>query len=124
MGEFTTDIVLLNAVVATTTQVAPGVAVGDRSNLGIQVSGTAITSGNGVFKIQVSNDGINWVYYNRLVQNSTVTAGSTPALVNSETISANGSKFLFVPDGDHFKYIRASVTRTTDGTYTAILHGV
>ncbi len=79
------------------------------------------TSGNGVFTVEVSNDGTNWVAYNRLTDNLTNTNAQTDTRVASSTLSSNTSKIYFFPVGDYFRYIRGVVDVTTDGTYFAIL---
>ena len=108
------------AITATTTSAA--VYVGDRDDLSIHVSCAGHTAGNGVFTVLVSNDGLNFPTYQRLTTDASVIAGSTPALVNSVTLNANGSDLIFFPNGDHFAWIKVKCTVTTDGSYTAVLH--
>ena len=110
---------LLNAVTATTTSSV--FAVGDKKNLSLQFVASSITSGNGVFTVEVSNDGTNYVAYSRLVSNVTKTNAQTDTHVASVTLSSNTSSMAFFPSGDSFQFIRVTVTRTTDGTYSAIL---
>lgn len=111
---------VLNAVTAA--QTTSGiVAVADYSKISLQFIATGISSGNGIFQVQVSNDGTNWVYYNRLTSNLTNTNGQTDTRVASVTLSANGSSVAFFPENDTMQYIRVINTRTTDGTYSAIL---
>lgn len=117
---YQTSETLLNAVTATTT--SAGYYVGDRLKMSIQVFATGISAGNGVFTVDVSNDGTNWTAYNRLTSNVTNTNAQNDTRVASVTLSSNTSNFLFFPEGDHFRYIRITVTRTTDGTYSAILN--
>lgn len=113
-------ITLLNAVTATTT--SNGVGVNSAGRLSIMVLSSAITSGNGVFTVQVSNDGTNYADYNRLTTNVTNTNAQTDARVASLTLSTNTTNFLFFPPGDTFAYLRCKVVRTTDGTYSAIAY--
>lgn len=115
----TTKETMLNAVTATTT--SAGYDVGDRYNKSIQVFATGITSGNGVFTVDVSNDDVNWTAYNRINSNVTNTNTQTDARVASVTLSSNTSAMILIPDGDHFNYVRITCTRTTDGTYSAVL---
>lgn len=108
-----------SAVVGQTTTAM--VAIGDRRIGSLQFTASGITSGNGVFQVQISNNGSNWVYYNRLTSNVTNTNGQTDTRVASFTLSANGSVFAFLPPTDTFQYLRVICTRTTDGSYGVIL---
>lgn len=110
---------LLDAVTADTT--GDGFDVSQRSAKSIQFIAASISSGNGVFTVDVSNDGTNWVAYNRLTDNLTNTNGQSDTRVASCTLTTNTSKIYFFPEGDHFRYIRAVVNMTTDGAYSAVL---
>lgn len=104
-----------SAGVATGTT-GPAVDVSERQQITIQFRGASISAGNGVFSIDGSNDGTNWVT-GLAMHNMTQTAGQTN--VTSATISSNVSSMFSVQPG--FRYIRAVVVRTTDGTYFAAL---
>lgn len=111
---------MLNAVTATTT--SSGFPINAAGRLSIMVYSVGISSGNGVFTVQVSNDPtLGWADYNRLTSNSTNTNAQTDTRVASLTLSTNTTNFLFFPPGDTFNFIRTTVTRTTDGTYSAVL---
>lgn len=110
---------MTNAIVAQTTSAA--VAVGDRRISSLQFTAHNITSGNGVFQVQISNNNRDWVYYNRLTSNATNTNGQTDTRVASVTQSTNGSTFVFLPPTDTYQYIRVICTRTTDGKYGAVM---
>lgn len=113
--------VLLNGVTATTT--SRGAGVDNASNVSIQLLASGITSGNGVFTVDVSNDGgANWVAYNRLNSNVTNTNAQTDTRLASVTLNTNAGSMLFIPDGDTFELIRVKCTRSTDGTYSATLY--
>lgn len=113
--------ILLNAVAATT--VSRGVGVDNAAHLSIMIFASGITSGNGVFSVDVTNDpSIGWVRYNRLTSNLVGTNAQTDNRVASATLSANSTAILFFPDGDTFNYIRANVAVTTDGVYSAVLY--
>lgn len=116
---FTSNQVVLNAVTVDTTSLAQDVSM--RSKLSLQLIATGITSGNGIFTVDVSNDGATWTAYNRLTTNATNTNAQTDARVASVTLSSTGSSFVFFPVGDYFRYLRVSVDTTTDGAYSAIL---
>lgn len=95
-----------------------------RTKLSIQFTATAITSGNGVFKVYVSNDGTNWVLYSRLNSNVTNTNAQNDTRVASVTLSSNTSAICFFPVGDYFRYIGVSLAVTTDGSYSAVLQTI
>lgn len=110
---------LLNAVAATTTSSA--FELGSAVGRSLQFVATGISAGNGVFTVEISNDGTNWIAYNRLVPNVTDTNAQDDTHVASVTLSSNTNAIVFIPEDDAFKFIRVVVTRTTDGTYSAIL---
>lgn len=113
-------ITVLNAVTADTT--SGGVAVNNAGRLSIQLIAAAISAGNGVFTVEVSNDNTNWLAYNRLTTNVTNTNAQTDTRVASVTLNSNTSAFVFFPPGDTFAYFRVKVDVTTDGTYSAIAY--
>jgi len=83
----------------------------------LQFVAASITSGNGVFTVEVSNDGTNWVVYNRLTSNVTNTNGQTDTRVASSTLNSNTSVVFSIPDV--FAFFRVRVMVTTDGVYSA-----
>ncbi len=95
--------------------------VSKRELKSIQFTCSGHTSGNGVFGVEVSNDGVNWVVYNRLIPNVAGTNAQTDAHVVAPTLSTNTSAIYFFPVSDYFRLIRVFVDVTTDGTYTATL---
>lgn len=107
--------VLLNGVAATTT--SSGMPGNFNNRATIQFVGASITSGNGVFTVDVSNDGTTWTAYNRLTTNAANTNVQTDVRVASVTISSNGSAVVSIPDS--FAFFRVKVTFTTDGLYSA-----
>jgi len=106
--------VLLDAVAATTT--SDEIDVGKYERISLQFVAASISSGNGAFTVSVSNDATNWDVYERIITN--VTAGT---VVNSLTLSSNSNQIVFINNNDAFRYIKVTVTRTTDGSYSAIL---
>lgn len=125
---YTTAIKLLDGVLADTTSGA--LEIGDRILKSIQFIASGITSGNGVFTVEVTNDQDangapqNWVVYNRLTDNVANTNAQQDTRVASATLSSNTSKMYFFPAGDTFRYMRAKVDETTDGAYSAIVNAV
>ncbi len=122
MSRFSTNINVLDGVVVDTTSAAQDVSM--RSKMSLQFTCADHGSGNGVFTVEVSNDGTNWVAYNRLTTNATNTNGQTDTRVASITLSSNTSSIVFFPVGDYFRYLRVLVDLTTDGTYTATLQTI
>lgn len=121
---FTDNIVVLAPTAVTVsnllTPIQP-VDVSKRAIKSIQFTAASVTSGNGAFGLEVSNDGTNWIVYNRLIDNVTNTNAQTDTHVAAPTLSSNTSKIYFFPTSDYFRYLRVFVTRTTDGTYSAVL---
>lgn len=114
--------VLLNGVAATTTSRMTG--VDDAGRLSLQVFASGITTGSATFTAQVSNDGTNWVGYNRFNSNITNANTAFDTRIASVLIGTNSGSMLFVPAGDTFNFIRvvATLNNTNDGAYSAILY--
>jgi len=83
----------------------------------VQFVASAITSGNGVFTVEVSNDGSNWVAYNKLTTNVTNTNGQTDTRVASVTLSSNTSAVVSIPE--LFAFYRVKCVVSVDGLYSA-----
>lgn len=111
---------LLNAITATATSSAVGVDNADR--LSVMILSSGITSGNGVFTVEVSNDDTNWATYNRITSNVTNTNAQTDTRVASVTLSTNSTNFLFFPPGDTFAAFRVKCVISTDGVYSAFAY--
>ncbi len=112
--------VLLDGVTATATSKAASVDGAGRLSVMLLTSG--ITSGNGVFTVEVSNDGTNFASYNRITTNVTNTNAQTDTRVASVTLSTNTTNFLFFPPGDTFASYRVKCVVSTDGVYTAVAY--
>lgn len=117
---YTNNIKLIDGVSADTT--GESFHVGDREHLSIQFIASGVTTGNGVFTIEVSNDNTNWVQYNRLMDNVVNGITEGDVRVASVTLSSNTNKIYFIDHSDHFEFIRAKVDFTTNGVYSAICH--
>lgn len=101
-------------VTADTTGVAFDVS--KRQQIVVQFVCANHSSGNGVFTIDGSNDGSTWTTGLALED----LTSTTPATrVTSVTLNANGAKAVSVPPG--WRFIRAGVDVTTDGTYYAFM---
>lgn len=112
--------VVLDAVAVDST--SGGIPVNNAKRLSIQFIASGIVAGNGIFTVEVSNDGVNWLAYNRLTTNVTNTNGQTDTRVASVTLNSNTSAFVFFPPGDTFTFFRVKVNMTTDGLYSAIAY--
>lgn len=120
--KYSDNIVALNATTASVANTAAKVYdMSLRQCKSIQFVASGISSGNGAFGVEVSNDGTNWVVYNRLITNATGDNTKTDAKAAAPTLSSNTSSIHFFPIDDHFRYIRVFVTVTTDGAYSAII---
>jgi len=120
--EYTNNITALNAItVSVANTAATPYDVSQRGFLSIQFTCANHTSGNGVFGVEVSNDGVNWVVYNRLIPNLAGTNAQTNAYVAGPTLSSNTSAIYFTSSSDYFRFIRVFCAVTTDGTYTATI---
>lgn len=122
MSRFTTAVTMLDAITADTTSDAVDVSM--RHKLSLQLTASGITGGNCAFSVLVSNDGVNFVTYNRITTNVTNTNGQTDTRVASVSLSSNTSVMVFFPVGDHFRYIKVDANVTTDGTYSAVLSAI
>jgi hypothetical protein len=120
MGLFKEQI-LLNAVVATTTSSA--FSVDGFSRVGLQFLAAGISAGNGVFTVEGTIDGINWVALSTLIDNAANTNVQTITRVASKTLSSNTSALVWLDNFLGLTAIRVVVTRTTDGTYSCFATG-
>lgn len=106
----------------TSSYLSPTMATGPAGKLSLQFVAASITSGNGVFTVEVSNDGTNFIAYNRLTTNVTNTNGQTDTRVASVTLNSNTNAVVSVPDA--FAFYRVRLIMTTDGIYSASGLGV
>jgi hypothetical protein len=112
---YTSNPTLLNAVTTTTTSQAFDIS--KRQQITFEFLCASHTSGNGVFTVDVSNDGVNWITSVAL-QDAQSTASGT--WVASQTLSANGTKGAYLQTG--WRFCRVVCTVTTDGAYSAFMH--
>lgn len=108
---------VLNAVTTTTT--SGGQPVENLETVAVQFTCAGHASGNGVLTIDASIDGVNWYTGIAFVDAQSTT--STTAIV-SKQLSSNTTFIGLVPILG-FKYLRAVVTVTTDGSYTVWFNG-
>jgi hypothetical protein len=96
----------------------PAIPIEPYQDITVQFVAAGITSGNGVFSIDGSNDGQNWVT-GVAFQDVTQTASTT--FVTSKTLSSNSTAAGYLRTG--FKLIRIVLAFTTDGSYSAFING-
>lgn len=113
--------ILLNGVVATTT--SDPFNVETFSKVGLQFLAAAVSTGNGVFTVEGTIDGINWVALSVLIDNAANTNVQGLTRVASKTLSSNTSVLVWLDSFLGLRAIRVVVTRTTDGTYSAFAIG-
>ena len=119
---FSSNDVALNAVTSTVANTAAyPFDYSKRQLKSIQFTASGISTGNGVFGVEVSNDGTNWVVYNRLVRNLEKTNAQQETYTAAPTLSTNTSSIYFFPVGDFFRFMRVFVTVTSDGSYSAVV---
>ena len=88
-----------------------------REYVAIQFTAAGITSGSGVFTVDVSNDGSNWV---NSVSFQDPKSTNATTYVTSKTLATNttdGAVFPIAP----WRFLRVNVNVTTQGIYTAVL---
>ena len=130
MARFTTLVNLFGSGVSSTTPGSSSVL--GSNNVIFDVSArrlmsVQLTAGsqNSVFDLQISNDGTNFVRYDRLTTNVANTNAQTDIGTTIVAVSANTSVIYFIRAGDTFRYVRGSVTLVgTDSNYNAVLHGI
>lgn len=80
---------------------------------------SSITSGNGIFTVEVSPDGTNWIAYNKLIDNLINSNVQTLTRVASKTLNSNTSVMVTMDPNDVYQFLRVKLDMTTDGTYDA-----
>lgn len=101
----------------TTSTYSAGFSPTLRGKCSLQFVASGISSGNGVFTVEVSNDGTNWTAYNKITTNVTNTNGQTDTRVASVTLSSSTSAVVSLPEP--FAFYRVKVVVSIDGTYSA-----
>lgn len=110
----------LNAVTATTT--SDPIALDGVLKATLQFIRANHSAGSSAFAVEVSNDGINWVTYNKLIDNLVNTNAQGLVRVASSTLASDTSKVYTMDlQNDCYKLMRVTVTETTDGTHSAVV---
>ena len=109
---FTDNLILLNAVTDTTTsEIYDASKRYIRSIEYIASSMPAANVSQAILTFLVSNDGTNFVGYNRLITNVTDSITGTDARVAGTTITASANTMLMFSE-DYFRYFKATVSLT------------
>jgi hypothetical protein len=110
---------LLAAVTQTTTSESVNVETASRITLAFTRANHS--AGSSAFKIQVSVDVSTYVDFNSLIRDQNDTNAESEARVTTITLSSDTTVIASMDMEYHnFKWIRAVVTETTDGTHTAV----
>jgi hypothetical protein len=113
----TQEEVLLNGVTADTT--SKPLNVEGYKRVGFQFKAAAITSGNGVFTVEGTINGVDFVTLANLINNVANTNAQTITRVASVTLSSNTTAFVWLDPHVALKAVRVKVDMTTDGAYSA-----
>lgn len=106
--------------------------------VGIMLRAAAISTGSGAFTVKGSRQGyddgngtpdvfgnrtggtgVTMTSLNTLIDNVTNTNAQTLTRVNGKTLSSNIDAFLWLSPETPVEWLEITVTRTTDGTYSA-----
>lgn len=103
----------------TSTATSPTIDISRQERTSVEFIAASVSSGNGVFTIDGSNDKTNWVLAIAF-QDAQSTASTTYA--TSKTLGVSSCAGAYVPPG--FEFIRVKCTVTTDGSYSAIVFSI
>ncbi len=110
---------MLDAVTAISTSTAFDVSL--RRKLSAEIS-LVTTTGTGTFGFSVSNDGTNFITYNRMTTNVTDDNTHNDTRVASITLSSGTPKAMVLfPEGDYFRYIKTIWTTVTGAIVTSAI---
>lgn len=104
----------------TTTRTSPAQDVSKRDAVTLIFTSSNITSGNGVFTVDASNDGSYWATGIAFRSAGLTGAAAVSQTYGSVTSTTNRNWAAVVEKG--WSYIRVKVTVTTDGRYNCVLH--
>ncbi len=108
---------VITAVTATT--VSEPVNIEDAEKVTLVLTRENHSAGASAVSVEVSVDGVNYVTFNKLISNVTNTNVQDKTRVASASLAANGHLAVALDlENDIFRYMRVTVTETTDGTHT------
>lgn len=109
----------LDAVTATTT--SEPVNIEGCLKMTLQFIRANHSAGSSAFSVQVSQDGVNYVTYNKLIDNVVNAIAEGEVRVASSSLASNTSKMYSMDlSKDTYKWMKVAVAETTDGTHSAI----
>lgn len=108
------------SVGVTTTRTSLVQDISQREAVTLIFTASGITSGNGVFTVDVSNDNSYWATGVAFKSAATTGVSTTPGVV-SATLPKNGT-WSAILDPVGWSYLRVKVVVTTDGRYNCVLH--
>lgn len=111
---------ILDGVTATSSGV---IETNNLENLTFQFKAASISAGNGVLTLLGSNDGVNYTAISFLDPTPANTNAQTLIRKTSLTLSSNTSAIGSIENAFKFLYLKFTVTVTTDGAYSVIVHG-
>lgn len=91
-------------------------------NITVQFTATGISSGNGVLTFLGSNDGINYLAFAVVDPTQANTNAQNLIRITSLTLNSNATKLAAIETTAKFEFIKFTVTVTTDGSYSVIVH--
>ncbi len=107
----------LNAVTATTT--SEPVNIENAAKVTLEFTRANHSAGSSSFAVSVSLDGVNYVTYNKLIDNVTNTNVQTLTRVAAASLASDTSKHYTMDlSQEAFRWMKVTVTETTDGTHT------
>lgn len=116
----TRDISLFSGVATTSTSSNISVNGAKRITLLLSRDMQGAASASTTFSVNVSPNGVNYVAYNKLVDNVTNTNAQNLTRVASKALTATGTAMLsFDLDRDIIKFFNVVATRNLDGTSSA-----
>ena len=110
-----TDQVILHDGISSTATSQP-YDVSKRQLVSVQFTCNTYTSGGGIFTIDASNNGTDWVTGIAFLDSKATATGTS---VVSKTVSSASAQLAIVPP--NYAYIRVVCTISGTGTYTATL---
>jgi len=111
-------VVALNAVTATTT--SEPINIENARRISLLLTRANHSAGSSAFAVTVSVDGATYVTFNKLISNATNTNAQTLTRVASVSLASDTTSEVAM-DLEHsiFRWMKVTVTETTDGTHTA-----
>jgi hypothetical protein len=122
MAQTKTQNLIDGATASVAAAVAAIVDISRATAITLQFTRADHTSGSSAFTVEVSNDGVNWVAYNKLIKNVTNTNSQTLLREAGPTLSSNTSLMYSFSPEDCYVKMRVTVVETTDGTHTCTAH--